>query len=341
LNNAKKNKSLEKLSNDKGAAEVSRPLLSQTDPATQSNRSRKDRRAQRNFFLITTFPIVLLVVIIIALAVRAWPITRVASIGDLLFGQTWKPNQGQFGYYPFIAGTFWVTIVSLVLAVPPCLLSALFLSEYCRPKIAAMIKPLLDLLAGIPSVVYGVWGMVAIVPWVHQIKPAVEQALGFIPLFSSKNPTGYSILSGGIVLAVMIAPFIIAITYEVLRTVPDGAREASLAVGATRWQTVRHAVLPHTVTGMAAGIVFGASRSLGETMAVLMVVGNVAKVPGSIFDPAYPLPALIANNYGEMMSIPMYDAALLGGALILLVIVLIFNLASTLVLRRFVKRKIL
>ncbi|MBN2548868.1 MAG: ABC transporter permease subunit, partial [Anaerolineales bacterium] len=111
-----------------------------------------------------------------------------------------------------------------------------------------------------------------------------------------------------------------------------------LAVGATQWETVRNAVLPQSLSGIVAGVVLGASRALGETMAVLMVVGNVAKVPGSIFDPAYPLPALIANNYGEMLSIPLYDSALLGAALVLLVIVLIFNILSTLALRHIVRR---
>lgn len=301
-----------------------------------SNRRRAERRAQRVFFLITLLPMVLLIVMVAALALRAWPITRTESVLELLTGQVWKPQQGRFGFLPFIAGTFWVTGMALVLAAPPCLLSAVFLAEYCRPRTAAWIKPLLDLLAGIPSVVYGVWGMVAVVPWIQRFRPLVERWLGFIPLFRSDNPTGFSILAGGIVLAVMIAPFIIAVTYEVLRTVPDGVRQASLAVGATRWQTVRFAVLPHTYSGIVAGVVLGASRALGETMAVLMVVGNVVRMPVSIFDPAYPLPALIANNYGEMMSIPLYDAALLGAALVLLMIVLFFNIISTVVLRRIV-----
>jgi phosphate transport system permease protein len=127
------------------------------------------------------------------------------------------------------------------------------------------------------------------------------------------------------------------VTYEVLQAVPAGVREASLAVGATRWQTVKYAVLPHVIPGVMAGIVLGASRALGETMAVLMVIGNVARSPTSVFDPAYPLTALIANNYGEMLSIPLYDSALMGAALLLLVIVLLFNLASTLVLRRMIR----
>jgi phosphate transport system permease protein len=140
------------------------------------------------------------------------------------------------------------------------------------------------------------------------------------------------------VLAVMVFPTIIAVAEEVIRAVPQGLREASLALGATRWQTIRKVVLRRAWPGVIAAVVLGLSRAFGETMAVLMVVGNVPQVPHSIFDPAYPLPALIANNYGEMMSIPLYDAALLGGALILLVIVLAFNLASRLVVVRLVRR---
>jgi phosphate transport system permease protein len=302
------------------------------------DRQSKDRLASKGFLILTIVPLVILLAVILALIIRSLPILQVKSIGELLLGQTWKPLKGEFGFFPFIIGTFWVTITALVLAVPPCLLSAIYLAEYCRPRTTNTVKPLLDLLAGIPSVVYGVWGVVAIVPWVESIRPYFNRFLGFIPLFTSENPTGYSILAGGIVLAVMIVPFIIAVAYEVLQNVPNGAREASLALGTTRWQTVRHAVLPQAAPGIVAGVVLGASRALGETMAVLMVVGNVPMVSKSIFDPAYPLPALIANNYGEMMSIPLYDAALLGGALVLLIIVLFFNILSTMVLRHFMGR---
>jgi phosphate transport system permease protein len=215
----------------------------------------------------------------------------------------------------------------------------MYLAEYARSSTRSIMKPLLDLLAAIPSVVYGVWGLLAIVPWVQDhLKPFLSRWLGFIPLFSSENPTGYSILAGGIVLAVMVIPFIVAVTFEVMRTVPDGYREAALAVGATRWQTIKSAVIPQVLPGIIAGVVLGSSRALGETMAVLMVVGNVPTLPTSIFDTAYPLPALIANNYGEMLSIPLYDAALLGAALMLLIIVLFFNVLSTLVLNRLTRR---
>lgn len=305
-----------------------------------ASRQRQDRAAGNTLFVITLVPVTLVIVITIALALRFWPILKEYSFWELVSGTVWKPMQGKFGFWPFITGTFWVTIVGVGLAVPPCLLTSLYLSEYARAATRAFMKPLLDLLAAIPSVVYGVWGVVTIVPFVGDtLAPFCKQHLGFIPLLTSKNPTGYSVLAGGIVLAVMIAPFIIAVTYEVLATISQGLREASLAVGATRWQTIRAIVIRQTMPGIVAGVVLGATRAIGETMAVLMVVGNVPQVPKSIFDTAYPLPALIANNYGEMMSIPLYDAALLGAAFMLLVIILVFNIASTLVLQRMLGRR--
>jgi phosphate transport system permease protein len=273
--------------------------------------------------------------IAIALFLRARPILAVKPLGELLLSTTWHPLKGAFGFLPFIMGTLWVTAVAMVIAVPPSLLTAIYLAEYARPQIRAFAKPLIDLLAGIPSVVYGVWGILTVVPFVEKaVAPVLHRRLGFIPLFRADNPTGYGVLTGGVVLAIMVFPVIIAVAEEVIRAAPQGLREASLALGATRWQTAHRVVLRRTLPGVIAAIVLGFSRAFGETMAVLMVVGNVPQVPHSIFDAAYPLTALIANNYGEMMSIPSYDAALLGAALILLLVVLVFNIGSRLVLVR-------
>jgi phosphate transport system permease protein len=304
-------------------------------------RRTQDRMASRAFFFIALLPLVLLVLITLALYLRARPILQIASLKDLLTGRQWQPLQGMFGYYPFILGTVWVTVVSMLLAVPACLLSSIYLVEYAHASTRAVMKPLVDLLSGIPSVVYGVWGMIAIVPWVqHSVAPFFNRWLGAIPLFAVHNPTGFSVLSGGIVLAVMVAPLIIAVTYEVMQAIPEGLREASLAIGATRWQTIKFTVLPKAMPGIIAAVVLGFSRAFGETMAVLMVVGNVAQAPTSIFDAAYPLTALIANNYGEMLSIPLYDSALLGAALLLLVIVLLFNVLSALALNHIIGRPV-
>jgi phosphate transport system permease protein len=271
---------------------------------------------------------------------RSWPIISAYGLSDLLFGEVWKPNNGQFGFWPFILGTFWVTTVGVVLSVPACLLSSIYLAEYAHTRTRSIAKPVLDLLAAIPPVVYGVWGLLAIVPFVDDVlAPLSDRWLGTVSIFSVNQPTGFNILSAGIVLAVMIAPLVISVMYEIFSTVPNDLRHASLAVGATQWQTIRNIVLPQVGPGILAAIVLGASRALGETIAVLMVVGNIPQIPTSIFDSAYPLPALIANNYGEMMSIPLYDAALLSAALVLLVVILIFNILSMLVIQRMLRRK--
>jgi len=299
----------------------------------------KDRASAWLFLALTALPLIITAAMLLALTARARPILVGHPLRELLTGQTWQPMQGQFGFFPFIAGTLWVTGLAMLIAVPPSLFTAVYLAEYARPGTRTLSKPVLDLLAAIPSVVYGIWGVVAIVPWVGgTLAPLLSRWLGFIPLFRAHNPTGYGVLSGSLVLAVMVTPVIIAISCEVLQAVPGGLREAALAMGATRWQTIVHAVLPKALPGVAAAVVLGFSRAFGETMAVLMVVGNVAKTPASIFDPAYPLTALIANNYGEMMSIPLYDAALMGAALTLLLVVLAFNIVSAVVLRGAVRR---
>jgi phosphate transport system permease protein len=153
-----------------------------------------------------------------------------------------------------------------------------------------------------------------------------------LPGLSADFTTGFTILAGAVVLAIMISPVIVAIAYEVMEAVPQEYREVSLALGATRLETVWKVVVRRALPGLMAAVMLGISRALGETMAVLMVVGNVVGLPKSIFEPAYPLPALIANTYGEMMSIPTYEAALLGGALLLMLVVLLFNIGARLTL---------
>ncbi len=303
-----------------------------------ADRATQDRLARRLMQALTCAVALLVPLIALALFWRARPILAAQPLQELLFSTTWRPLQGAFGFWPFITGTLWVTGAGMLIAVPPSLLTAIYLAEYAQPRLRNLIMPFIDLLAGIPSVVYGVWGMLTVVPFVEKVAaPVLDGALGFLPIFRADNPTGYGIFAGGVVLAVMVFPIIIAVAEDVIRAVPQGLREASLSLGATRWQTIRGVVLKRAWPGVMAAVVLGFSRAFGETMAVLMVVGNVPQVPHSIFDAAYPLTALIANNYGEMMSIPLYDAALLGGALILLLIVLAFNLISRLILVRLVR----
>lgn len=276
----------------------------------------------------------LAVAVVVALYLRSRPILAKHPLGELLRGTEWQPNAGQFGFWPFIVGTVWVTVLAMVIATPICLLTAVYLSEYAHPRTRAVLRPVIDILAGIPSVVYGLFGVLVIVPFVaDRLAPlAKTYAPGVRWLSPGDFCTGYTILAGGLVLSLMVIPFIVAVADEVLHGVPTALREASLAVGATRWETIKHVLVRAALPGLLAAVVLGFSRAFGETMAVLMVVGNVWDMPHSLFDPAYPLPALIANNYGEMMSIPLYDAALLLGALVLLVIVLVFNLLAQAIL---------
>ncbi|MGB8218036.1 MAG: phosphate ABC transporter permease subunit PstC [Candidatus Methanoperedens sp.] len=300
-------------------------------------RKLKDAFAGRFMLAAAVFSSVLVFIVAFALYLRSKPILEVKSLSDLLLGITWLPSQGNFGFLPFILGTVYVTALAMVFAIPLSILSAVYLAEYANERLKSVILPLIDLLAGIPPVVYGLFGVLAIVPLVAGIAPLFKDS-GFPLLSGGGYSTGYSLLAGGIVLAIMVFPIIISISYEVFKAVPFEVREASLSLGATRWQTIKHAVIRTAIPGIAAAVILGFSRAIGETMAVLMVVGNVVKIPSSIFDSAYPLTALIANNYGEMMSIPMYDSALLLAALILMLIILFFNLGARLILIRIERR---
>jgi len=299
----------------------------------------KDIVAQRIMFFFCVFVLSLTFLMAFGLYQRSKPILAIRSLKDLLFSSIWHPTQGQFGLASFIAGTLWVTAIAIVIAVPLSILTAIYLSEYAPKKLREFAKPIIDLLAGISPVVYGVWGIIAIVPLVRDyLMPFFSEKLPFFP-FASDNYTGFTALTGGIVLAVMVFPIIISIVEEVIRTVPFEMREASLALGATKWQTIKYTVLKKAWPGIIAAIILGLSRAFGETMAVLMVAGcDLHGFPKSIFDTAYPLPALIANTYGEMMSIPLYDAAVLLAAFVLLVVTTLFNIIGWGILLR-IERK--
>lgn len=290
----------------------------------EKKRFLKDKIAGNFMLALVIFAGLIIFFIIFGLFQKSRPILSIKPLEGLLLSGDWSPLKGEFGFFPFIIGTIWVTSVALLIAAPLSVLTAIYLSEYAPARVREWAKPFIDLLAGIPSVIFGVWGILVIVPFIkNQIGP-----------FFGISSTGYSVLAGGTVLAIMIFPVIIHISLEVFRSVPQGIREASFVLGATKWQTVKHAVVKKAAPGIIAAIVLGLARAFGETMAVLMVVGNVVKIPSSLLDAAYPLPALIANNYGEMLSIPLYDSALMFAALILLVVVLFFNIISKIIINR-------
>ena len=242
---------------------------------------------------------------------------------ELLSGSAWKPLSGEFGFLPFIVGTLFVTALSIAIALPISLLSAIFLTEYASSWVKRIVFPIFDILAGIPSVVYGVWGTLIIVPW-------IADKLG--PRFVDYT-SGYTVLASGIVLGIMILPILVSLLIEIFTIVPQDYREASASLGATKWQTCTKVILRKAMPGIVAAVVLSISKAFGETIAVLMVCGNYAAIPRSLFDPCYPLPALIANNYGEMLSLPLYESALMFAAFILFFIILVFNIISRWILR--------
>ena len=284
----------------------------------------KDQAAGKVMAFLTFTSLLLVVAMGIGLYLKSVPILHEHSLWDLLTTSEWKPMRNQFGFFPFLAGTFWVTLLAIAIALPISLLTAIFLTEYSRSMVRKYIYPLLDILAGLPSVIYGVWGTLIIVPWISQ---------AVAPHFV-KYSSGYTVLAGGIVLSVMILPLLVNLFVELFSNVPAEDREASLALGATSWQTTLHIVLRKTLPGMMAAIVLAVSRTMGETIAVLMVCGNLAIVPTSLLDACYPIPALIANNYGEMLSLPLYESALMFAAFLLFLVVLLFNLFSRVILRK-------
>lgn len=288
----------------------------------------KDNIFGKIFFTLTILSISTVVLLGFGLYYKSIPLLNSSSLGHLLFSSEWKPFKEAFGFYPFIMGTLWVTTISIVIALPLSLLTAIYLSEYAPIRIRKIVLPLIELLSGIPPVLFGVWGVLVIIPIIQD----------YIAPHFVEFTTGYSVLAGGIVLAIMIFPLIISILIEVFDNVPQELRDASLSLGATQWQTIKKVLLRKSVDGIVAATVLAISRAFGETIAVLMVCGNLAQVPHSLFDSGYPLPALIANNYGEMMSIPMYDSALMFAALLLFVIIFLFNAISRIILFRIEKR---
>lgn len=284
----------------------------------------KDKLIANGMLILSIASISFVLLLGIGLYWRAAPLFDNQSLWSLFSGSEWAPSKGKFGFYPFIMGTLWVTCIAIATALPLCLLTAIYLAEYAKSSVRKIILPLVNILAGIPPVIYGVWGIFFVVPIVRDYL-----APGF-----TEHSSGYTVLAGGVVLAVMIFPILVSIVSEVLHTIPKELKDASLSLGATKWETIRKVVLKRALPGIFAATVLAVSRAFGETIAVLMVCGNVPVAPDSVFDGGYPLPALIANNFGEMMSIPLYDSALMFAALLLFVIILVFNWISRIILNR-------
>lgn len=276
---------------------------------------------------------------IVLLAAMAIQMTRASALSLKRFGfgfitsSHWDPVQDLFGALPFIFGTVASSLLALLIAVPVSLGVAVFLAELAPGWVRRPLGFIVELLAAIPSVVYGLWGIFLLAPWLREtVQPGLAKALGFLPLFRGV-PRGFGMLAGGLILAIMILPTIASVSRDVMRAVPTSYREAALALGATRWEAVRIAVLPHARSGIVGAIILGLGRALGETMAVTMVIGNRAEISTSLFAPAATMASVVANEYTEASG-DLYLSALSELGLLLFAVTVILNIIARLLVWR-------
>jgi phosphate transport system permease protein len=243
---------------------------------------------------------------------------------DFLFTSTWDPIAEEFGALPFVYGTVVVSLLALLIAIPQGIGSAIFLSEMAPPRLSDTLTFLIELLAAVPSVIYGLLGIFVLVPALKEyVVPTLKSTLGFLPLFEGTF-YGVSYFSAGVVLSIMIIPFIVSVSREVLLAVPREQREASLALGSTRWQSTWRVVVPHAMKGITGSIFLALARALGETMAVTMVIGNTPQIKASLLAPGYSIAAVIANEFTEAVG-DLYLGSLIALGLVLFAVTFVIN----------------
>ena len=271
---------------------------------------------------------VLVVMLFVAVGVAGWP--ALSKFGfSFLTSSTWNPVRGDFGAAPAIFGTVVTSLIALAIATPLALGVGIFLSEFSPAWLRQPVAFIVDLLAAIPSVIYGLWGIFVLLPFLREHVMVFLQdtlRLGDSPFFSGPA-YGPSILAAGLILAIMVLPYISAVTREVLLAVPRSQREAALALGATRWEVIRDAVIPYARSGIAGGMMLGLGRALGETMAVTMLIGNRHEISASLLAPGYTMASLIANEFSEATD-DLHLSALMAVGFVLLVVTFIVNVSA-------------
>jgi phosphate transport system permease protein len=306
----------------------------QTATARMSPPSRFGDKAFEWLTLAMAFTVVVLIILV------GWELWSGSLLSMKKFGvhflvtSTWDPVAEEFGALPFIYGTLVSSLIALLIAVPLGIATAAYLTELAPLWIRQPLVSLIEMLAAIPSVILGLWGIFVMIPWLRDyIFPFLKRIFGWTPFFSGPI-YGPCMLAGGIIVAIMILPIITSVSREILRSVPDLQREAAYALGATRWEATRIAVLSYARKGLFGAVILGLGRALGETMAVTMVIGNTPQIAASLFKPGYTLASVIANEFTEATS-DMYLQALTEIGLVLFGITIVVNLIAQLLLRTF------
>jgi phosphate transport system permease protein len=282
--------------------------------------------------LIGCASLILVIVVTMLIVIGQGSLLSIREFGfSFLYGVVWDPVKGHFGALPFIYGTVVSSIIAVLIATPLSIGVAVFLVEQAPRSLARPIGFLVELLAAIPSVVYGLWAIFVLAPFLRvYVQPPLQSAFGWFPLFEG-TPTGIGMFTGGLILAIMITPIITAVVRDVLEAVPVTQREAALALGATKWETTK-IVLANASSGIAGAVILGLGRAIGETMAVTMIIGNRPQISASLFDPAYTIASVIANEFTEATG-DLYLSALVEMGLILFVVTFVVTaLAKLLIL---------
>jgi len=285
------------------------------DQHTGKNRRRKEKAIHISFFLVALTSIVALALIVVFLFMEGLPIFDKVSVHDFLFGRYWYPTDEPqaFGIFPLIMASLAVTAVSAIISIPLGVLTALYLAESASACMRRWAKPVVELMAALPSVVIGFFGMVVVAPFLQKVFDI---------------PTGLNLFNAALMLAFMSVPTICSISEDALFSVPKELKEASLALGATEWETIASVIIPASISGISTAIILGMSRAIGETMVVLMVAGGAAMVPHSIFDPVRPMPASIAAEMAEAPFGSNHYHALFATGIVLFAFTLFFNLVA-------------
>jgi len=287
-----------------------------------NRRQTTEKSMQTMFFIIATASIAILFLIMLFLFKEGLPIFKTVSVKDFIFGQYWYPTSdpADFGIFPLIVASLVVTIVSGMIAIPLGVMTAIYLSEIASNRVGEIVKPIVELLAALPSVVIGFFGMVLVAPFLQKIFDL---------------PTGLNMFNASLMLAFMSIPTICSISEDAIHSVSGALREASVALGATQLQTIVRVVVPASLSGISTAVILGLSRAVGETMVVLMVAGGAAMVPSSIFDPVRPMPASIAAEMAEAPVGGEHYYALFATGIVLFVFTLLFNIVADYVAHRF------
>lgn len=305
---------------------VSRPAL----PKAQSHAGDRTFRWVALLAAVSIFALILLVGVELYWGSRL----SIQKFGiNFLGSSTWDPVSDQYGALPFIFGTLVSSFIALLIAVPLGVATALFLTEMAPPKIRQPVITVIEMLAAVPSVIFGLWGIFVLIPWLRDhLFQWLKATLGFLPLF--QGPIyGVSMLAGGIIVAIMILPIVTSVSREILRSVPNLQREAAYALGATHWEVIRIAVISYARRGVFGAAVLGLGRALGETMAVTMVIGNRPDIKASLFAPGYTLASVIANEFAEATT-DLYLNSLFELGLVLVLLTILVNAAAQVMLRQ-------